>query len=144
MMNIYRITNLTQHQATPDQKKAGVVDLSDASKADAIKWMTFGECPVGREIDVTVDKLIDIARDAGNLHVMIGGAPFLMGPLERGLIDRGFVPLYSFTKRVTEEVPQDDGTVVKKAVFKHESFVDPTGSYYKRLANEDHELIDWG
>ena len=57
-----------------------------------------------------------------NLAFMIGGALWLMKPLIEELENIG-TPLFAFTKRVVEEIPQPDGTVKKIAVFKHEGFV---------------------
>ena len=53
---------------------------------------------------------------------MIGGALWLMKPLIEELENIG-TPLLAFTKRVTEEVKQLDGSVKKVAVFKHEGFI---------------------
>ena len=57
-----------------------------------------------------------------NLAFMIGGALWLMRPLIEELKNIG-EPLFAFTKRVTEEIPQPDGSIKKVAVFKHEGFI---------------------
>lgn len=56
-------------------------------------------------------------------RAMIGGAPYLMAPLEAELKKLGIEPVYAFSERVSEETVQADGTVVKTNVFKHVGFV---------------------
>lgn len=55
---------------------------------------------------------------------MIGGAPYLMGPLEAALKDRGIAPLYAFSERRSIEVKNEAGEVTKTAVFVHLGFVE--------------------
>ena len=56
-----------------------------------------------------------------SFDAMIGGAPYLLGPLAKMLIDDfKAVPLYAFTQRVSVEDPT---TGVKTSVFKHMGFV---------------------
>ena len=57
-----------------------------------------------------------------NLAFMIGGALWLMKPLIEELENIG-TPVFAFTKRVVEEMPQADGSIKKIAIFKHEGFV---------------------
>ena len=54
---------------------------------------------------------------------MIGGAPFLMAPLESKLIEFGLDPVYAFSRRESVETVQDDGSVRKTTVFNHIDFV---------------------
>ncbi len=56
------------------------------------------------------------------LKVMIGGAPYLMGPLETALKKDGFIPLYAYSERVGVETNNPDGTVSKRFEFKHLGF----------------------
>jgi hypothetical protein len=55
---------------------------------------------------------------------MIGGAPYLMGALEKALRECGFTPVYAFSKRESIDQPQPDGSVRKVAVFRHLGFVE--------------------
>lgn len=59
--------------------------------------------------------------------VMLGGAPFLMAPLERAFVEAGWRVLYAFSRRESVEEPQPDGSVRKTAVFKHIGFVEALG-----------------
>jgi hypothetical protein len=55
--------------------------------------------------------------------VMIGGAPYLMGPLTDALKDLGIEVCFSYSERVSVESSLPDGSVTKTSVFKHVGFV---------------------
>ncbi len=158
MENYSLILNLTQHNASEEQVKAGVVDLPEPYNTELKKLLTFNELPSADEVkkragaiyDLVIDFCLDekspikeeveamiIADDGefGNKYqineaefrklgigFMIGGALWLMRPLIEELENIG-TPLFAFTKRVTEEIKQPDGSIKKIAVFKHEGFV---------------------
>lgn len=125
------ILNLTQHQSTADQQAAGVVDLPAEDRQKLQALLTFDSLPEQQDMEDRAAFLSAMAYDALDdngcglmgRQVMIGGAPFFMGHLERALREQGLTPVYAFSRRVTEEQPQPDGTVKKVAVFKHEGFV---------------------
>src|SRR5438094_459333 len=103
-----RILNLTQHAAAPEQIAAGVVEPAD--KAAVQRLLTFEEPPTFSDICTRAKTLAEIAIASGFATAMIGGAPFLMGPLERCL--RGYAgvkPLYSFSRREVVETVQEGG-----------------------------------
>lgn len=116
-----KILNLTQHPATPDQIEAGVIEPKDKEKVREL--LTFNELPSYEEIMSKAQALADIAVEHGVTKAIIGGALFFMTPLAAILRCRGVTPLFSFTKRVVEEKVLEDGTVEKKAVFKHEGWI---------------------
>lgn len=136
-----RILNLTQHDATPEQKLAGVTcgDVTDASVAEFRKLLTFETLPTQTEVRQRAQQiaayaaktttLVDYGGDSGLCvneplqFAMIGGAPFLMAPLEEALRRVGIVPLYAFSTRESVEQVQPDGSVRKVAVFRHQGFV---------------------
>lgn len=125
------IINLTQHAATPDQIAAGVVDLPVDIRAEVARALTFNELPEAEEIENRAFFLANIARkqvilaggDPETAHVMIGGAPWLMHPLEEALLDAGLWPVYAFSRRESVENVNADGTVTKVNVFRHAGFV---------------------
>ena len=126
-----RILNLTQHAATPEQTAAGVVDLTTAQRAVVSQWLTF-ETPPSRPVIKTRARLLAQAATNDSSMVgevgpfdaaMIGGAPYLMGPLEDALLDLCIVPLYAFSKRESVETVGSDGSVTKTNVFRHGGFV---------------------
>jgi hypothetical protein len=59
----------------------------------------------------------------GSIGAMIGGAPYLMAPLEEALRAADVVPMYAYSERVSKESASADGTVVKTNIFKHVGFV---------------------
>lgn len=115
------ILNLTQHEATIEQIKAGVIE--PAAKEEVVKLLTFEELPTSGEILSRAEKLASLAEESGCRRVMIGGAPFLMSKLEAALKGKGLVPMYAFSKRVVKEF-HNGQTVCKHAVFVHLGFVE--------------------
>ena len=126
-----RILNLTQHAATPEQLAAGVVDLTPAQRAVVSQWLTFETPPSRLDIQTRARLLAQAADDDSSMigevgpfeAAMIGGAPYLMGPLEEALWDVRITPLYTFSKRESVETIGSDGSVTKTNVFRHGGFV---------------------
>jgi len=148
-MKKVKILNLTQHPATPDQLEAGVFEPKNKERIR--EALTFNELPSYRQIKarailLTAYALEEIDRyceenvevdDEGNLvsvegksccdlefKVLIGGAPYLMAPLEAELKRQLLTPVYSFTKRETIERQNPDGTVTKTQTFKHQGWIE--------------------
>lgn len=135
------ILNLTQHNAAPAQITEGVVDLVGSDKDLLVKLLTFDSLPTVEEIETRAQKIAYIASDlmleAKNnwieegldeddfeqYYAMIGGAPFLMGPLEVALKKFDIIPVYAFSVRDSVDVKQADGSVKKTAVFNHGGFI---------------------
>ena len=136
-----RILNLTQHDATPEQIEAGVTcgDITDAQELELRKLLNFETLPTPTEVRQRAQQiaayaaktttLVDYGGDSGLCvneplrFAMIGGAPFLIAPLEEALRRVGIVPLYAFSTRESVEQVQPDGSVRKVAVFRHQGFV---------------------
>jgi len=119
------ILNLTQHPATVEQLKAGVIDLGEKEKMTLQCLLTFDELPTQQEIAKRAKAISALAMREHVSNVMVGGAPYLMAPLETTLRAIGISPMYSFSQRVSEEQTQPDGTVVKVNSFKHLGWVIP-------------------
>jgi len=129
------ILNLTQHNATPEQKAQLVVEPR-MCKDKIRELLTFEEIPTREEIEARAKELARIATSEASMYagdtdneiwitrVMIGGAPYLMGALEKALRECGFTLVYAFSKRESEEIPQPDGSVKKIQVFRHAGFVE--------------------
>ena len=129
------ILNLTQH-VTTDEQTAQLVVEPRMTKEEIRKLLTFEEIPSKEEIESRATKLAEIAVSEASMYagdtdneiwitrVMLGGAPYLMGALEKAIRECGFTPVYAFSKRESEEIPQPDGSVKKIAVFKHVGFVE--------------------
>jgi len=118
-----KILNLTQHAPSQEQLAAGVVDPAD--KQEVCSLLTFDSIPSSAEMRDRAERLAAIAKEVGAAAAMIGGAPFFMSALEAALLEVGVEPVYAFSLRVTEEVPQPDGSVRKTNVFRHVGFVRP-------------------
>jgi len=117
-----RIINLTQHPATAEQAAAGVFEPADKQKVQRL--LTFNVQPVQDEIVCRAQDLAAIAAEEKAEAAMIGGALWLMGPLEVCLRHVGVIPLYAFSVREVVETANPDGSVSKTAVFRHRGFVE--------------------
>lgn len=119
-----KVLNMTQHQATPDQMEAGVVNPDPVIIHDKIKkLLTFDEIPDVTEMERRAALLADIAVSTNHDVAMIGGAPWFMRVLEDALRSRGVIPVYGFSRRVVTETTLPDGSVQKTTCFKHAGFV---------------------
>jgi len=129
-----KIINLTQHQATPEQVAAGVVEPSNKRSIKDLLTFPASDAddpqgvPSAADIESAAEVLAMRAADEGATHAMIGGAPFLMAPLERALRAEGITPLYAFSRRESVEEVQEDGSVTKTQVFRHLGFVPAVNS----------------
>lgn len=108
--------NLTQHMAAPEQ---GLTDLSGEAREKLLALLDFRILPSQAEILSRAEALADLAEAAGTRSAMIGGALFLMGPLEAALRAKGIEAFYAFSTRESAEETQPDGSVRKVAVFRH-------------------------
>ena len=134
--------NLTQHPATPEQVSAGVFDLPAGAVNNLKRLLTFDALPDAEEVQVRAQDIAALAAllasgedregegepapsDLGQfaLYAMIGGAPYLMAPLEVALRNHGIEPVYAFSVRESAEQAQPDGTVRKINIFRHAGFV---------------------
>lgn len=131
-----KILNLTQHLATPDQIKAGVVDLPELGRQQLQKLITFETLPDDTELSNRAHAVANLAAQYIELMgfndgepintVLIGGAPYFMVPLEIALSHVGLFAVYAFSKRQAVETHNPDGTVTKTFTFQHEGFVPGT------------------
>jgi hypothetical protein len=134
------VFNLTQHPATPEQVAQGVIDPPQKIKEELRQLLTFEELPTPKEVEDRAHRIVvqlknwldeipfDPQTGEPSIYIpykaMIGGAPFLMAPLEKALRESDFTPVYAFSLRVSEEKVNPDGSVVKTQVFKHLGFVE--------------------
>lgn len=131
------ILNLTQHPATAEQLAAGVVDPSFEIKAAIQRYLTFEQLPDQGELHLRAMDLFQVfdvwcAQHLDDPFVgdsetwpmaMIGGAPYLMAPIERVFGAENVSVCYAFSQRESVEEQQPDGSVVKRNVFRHTGFV---------------------
>lgn len=113
------IKNLTQHAPTVDQfDKVNGVTAVDAT---AVALLNFATLPSVEEINGRALGLADLA--VGFESALVGGAPYLMGPLVAALKAVDVQPLFSFTERKSVEKTNPDGSVTKTSVFAHVAWV---------------------
>lgn len=112
--------NLTRHSALPEQECMERCE-EEANGIKAI--LTFDELPTREEILARSSELAQFALDSGVQEAMIGGAPWLMGPLENALRRVGITPVYAFSLRESVEIEEEDGSVRKQTIFRHVGFV---------------------
>lgn len=130
--------NLTQHTSSTAQTTEGVWDPPPAVKAQIRNLLTFDHLPTKGDIEERAEALAKVAQEAlsarikdlegpprwgTSLEVLIGGAPYLMAPLEKSLRARGLMPVYAFSRRDTVEEVSPTGETIKKSVFRHIGFI---------------------
>lgn len=124
------ILNLTQHDATPTQREAGVVDLPAEARARLTALLTVDDLPSEEDLHERSMAIFEIAEEwcaqrieagvaPGNFRAMVGGLPCLIRVLRHDLRARGIKPLEAFSRRVVMETTLPDGTVRKIADFVH-------------------------
>jgi hypothetical protein len=118
------IINLTQHDATPDQIAAGVIEPDPETKATVRGLLTFGVLPEPRHVLDRAMQIAAIAQTADVDAALIGGAGFIMGPLAQTLRNVGMIPLHAFSIRESTEERQPDGSARKIATFRFIGFVE--------------------
>lgn len=116
-----KILNLTQHQPTATQKEAGVYCLPDETELHRL--LTFTTAPNAEEIHDRAEAITQLTLRAKAKYVLLGGAPFLMAPLEQSLLKQHITPLYSFSIRQTKEEVLPNGSIKKIQIFDHQTFI---------------------
>lgn len=120
-----KIANLTQHAATEAQVEDGVYALSSGKDQELKKLLTFTALPSRVEVSARAEAIALLAVESGADAAMIGGAPYLMAPLEQALRERGIAPLYAYSeRRSVESTDPATGEVTKTNVFVHLGFVE--------------------
>lgn len=119
------IVNLTQHVATAGQVAEGVISLPPREDQELKKLLTFNTLPTRDEVAARAAAIAALAAESGVAAAMIGGAPYLMAPLEKALQERGIAPLFAYSeRRSVETTDPTTGGVTKTAVFVHLGFVE--------------------
>ena len=120
------IINLTQHNASQEQEKENVINLSpnDLNEVKALLTINKGD----NNLKERATKIAEIAKSYNVDKAMIGGAPFFMNILIEALKQANIEPFFAFSERVSVEV---EG--VKKSVFKHSGWYSTEGEYKERI-----------
>lgn len=119
--------NLTQHLATEEQLRDGVIEPAPEVKAQIKSLLTFDASVMTEagQIDERAKALVALLLkvEPKSTAAMVGGALYLMPALVRELKAAGIQPYFSYTDRVSTDVHNPDGSVTKTLVFKHLGWV---------------------
>jgi hypothetical protein len=121
------ILNATQHQVTPEQLEAGIVDLPSEIRSELGKLLTFEELPSQTDLRIRSIQITGLLMANGakpGTRIMIGGAPFFMEELADTLRRSGMRPCYAFSRRESVDQHMEDGSVRKVAVFRHVGLIE--------------------
>lgn len=118
------IANFTQHTATPEQIKDGVVELDETQKSLLAPNLNFKELPHYSDVMMSANIILSMARDFGYDAIMVGGYPALMMALGLAKEGHNIRIFFAHSDRVSEERTMPDGTVRKITVFKHIGLVE--------------------
>lgn len=118
------ILNLTQHAASAAQLAEGVYDAPPEIQEEIRSLLNFETLPTTEVVKERAWRLAAIADRLRAPSVMIGGAPYLIGPLSLRLRYAGRIPLFAFSRRESVETVQEDGSTRKTNVFRHLGFVE--------------------
>jgi hypothetical protein len=117
--------NMTQHEASAAQLKAGVVELAEIYKTTLLEALNFEGVPTSDDVAYSAQLIAGLMDEhdpdlTGQVQFMMGGAPYLMAALTQ------YAPVYRMvfacSNRVSEEKHMPDGSVRKVNVFKHIGF----------------------
>jgi len=112
--------NLTQHDSTTEQ---GCAPRSKEQTQRIKELLTIAELPDERDLTRRAVALAELARTAGATEAMVGSVNYLTLFLDPALRQRRIQPLYAFSQRESVEIAQEDGSVIKKSVFRHLGFI---------------------
>ncbi|MGL6099175.1 MAG: hypothetical protein ACRC0G_06095 [Fusobacteriaceae bacterium] len=132
-----KVLNFTVHKLTKDQILGGGIEPSDYVKEQISLYTNVLSTPDASDLKWRAKKLVNlmfsscetIKEDLFNhdsdkeICVMIGsGPPAMTHFLVIAMKEEGIIPCFSHSKRECVETNNEDGTVSKNYVFKHESF----------------------
>jgi len=120
------IINLTQHNASQEQRKENVFDLQEEHLTEVKSLLTINKGD--NNLKERAARIAEIAKEYNVNKAMIGGAPFFMNILVQALKEKGIEPFFAFSERVAVEV---DG--VKKSIFKHAGWYNTKGEYFESI-----------
>ena len=112
------------HSVSEDQ----VTDAKHSLGVDTVEQMTGDVANACKAIDPEADysrirgiaaDVVGTAIDMGATHVSVMGEPALVTACYDFAQHNGLTFAQSTTKRVSQDIPQEDGTIKKVAIFKH-------------------------
>lgn len=92
-------------------------------KAETVR--RFMRSRANEDLSVFTDsEVLNMHQHAARVYVLVGGAPILMERLIPALRAIGAVPHHALSGRVVDEVLAEDGTTIKRSVFRHIRFLE--------------------
>lgn len=113
---------LTKEQITDAISSLGVEEIVTLKAVTPELQKKFSQVPADAstlEIISLASAVVSEAQIAGATHIYVAGEPSIVVHASLIARDRGIKVVQSTTERISKEVPQADGTVVKTAVFAH-------------------------
>lgn len=123
---LLNVLNITQHQSTPDQKQAGVIDVSLDDQVQLKQLLTFQGLYDAKTITARVSELLcwlDELYPKSKVFLVGSMPPAANAILERMFKEKGHTCVYSVSDRICVETHQVDGSVKKEYQFKHLGFM---------------------
>ena len=118
---IDKIVNLTQHSSTETQAEQGVIEPPDKEYVKSL--ITFEDIPTLQDLRKRANLLVEICREMNMQFALIAGAHWWLIVLEHHLRIHGITPLQSFSKRVSFEHTNENGTVHMVKTFVHAGWI---------------------
>lgn len=116
-----KFLNVTNHKLTPEQledlRGIEVVELPEELKACWGNVTPFNYKALVKELNYYINKEFN----ASDMILVAGFMP-AVAELVKILKDKEYNVVYSYTKRVADEKLNDDGTITKVSVFRHQGF----------------------
>ena len=116
-----KIINLTQHVSTETQQEQGVIEPKD--KEYVKNLITFEEIPTLQDLRNRANLLVEVCREMNVRFALIAGAHWWLIVLEHHLRTHGITPLQSFSKRLSFEHTNENGTVHMVKTFVHAGWI---------------------
>lgn len=124
-----KILNLTQHLSTKVQSEQGVIEPKDKEYVKNI--ITFDDIPNLEDLRQRANLLVDLCREEDVQFALIAGAHWWLIVLEHYLRLHGITPLQSFSKRVSYEHTNENGTTHLVSTFVHAGWMQSPEFYIK-------------
>jgi hypothetical protein len=112
------------HQLTDDQvndakASLGVNEVVQLVTDNALQARTIPASMSFRDVEMLANEIVTDAENQGATHFSIMGEPALVCSAMINAHHRDLTCVQSTTERVSQDLPQPDGTVKKVSVFKH-------------------------
>jgi hypothetical protein len=114
--------SLTQGQIQDAEKSLGIEELILLKDVDAEMQSKVSQIPASAtyvDIIKLATDIVDMAQECGAKFFMIAGEPTLV--LHASILAKncGMEVVQSTTERISSEILQEDGSILKTAVFQH-------------------------